>query len=512
MKKYSAMAGTLGLIAAVAGLLIYYVQAVWQWQNIVPLALGGALLLFYLVFNLKEVLAFITSRGALQTANAVVMCALVLGLLGFANYLAGKHTWRKDVTAAKQFSLSDQTKKVLGALQEDLRIAAFYQAGEQGRVMDQFKEYASVTPKFQYEFIDPDKKPDMAKRFGVTAYNTMVISYRGQDEKITTATEEDLTNAIIKVTRDKKKKIYFTTNHGEKAIDSEERLGMSAAQKSIKDKNYEIGSVSLIDTAGVPSDCSVLVIAGAQTPFLPPEIEKVKNYLNKGGAALFLLEPEPAPSFSEILAEYGVQADNDLIIDASGIGQLFGAGPDMPVVTAYSKHAITEKFGSFMTAYPSTRSLTLMSEKPSGVTTDAFANSSPNSWGETNMDELKSGRVSPNVPPDRRGPLPLAVAITKSTTDGSSTNGSSSSRLAVFGDSDFAANYLFGFQKNGDLFMNVVSWLAEEEDLIAIPPKNPEDRRISLDAASSKIIMLVSLFLLPLAAFGTAIAVYVKRR
>ncbi len=512
MKKYSAMAGTLGLIAAGAGLLIYYVQAVWQWQNIVPLALGGALLLFYLVFNLKEVLAFITSRGALQTANAVVMCALVLGLLGFANYLGSKHVWRQDVTAAKQFSLSDQTKKVLSALQEDLRITAFYQAGEQGRVTDQFKEYASVTPKFKYEFIDPDKKPDMAKRFGVTAYSTTVISYRGQDEKITTATEEDLTNAIIKVTRDKKKKIYFTTNHGEKAIDSEERLGMSAAQKSIKDKNYEIGTVSLIDPPDLPEDCSVLVIAGAQTPFLPPEIEKVKKYLNKGGAALFLLEPDPSPAFSEILADYGVQADNDFILDFSGIGQLFGAGPDMPVVTGYSKHAITEKFGSFMTAYPSTRSLTLMSEKPAGVTTDAFANSSSNSWGETNMDELKSGKVSPNVPPDRRGPLPLAVAITKSATDGSSTNGSSSSRLAVFGDSEFAANYLFGFQKNGDLFMNVISWLAEEEDLIAIPPKNPEDRRISLDAAGSKIIMLVSLFLLPLAAFGTAIAVYVKRR
>jgi ABC-type uncharacterized transport system involved in gliding motility auxiliary subunit len=512
MKKYSTMAGTFGMILAVAGLLFYYVQAVWQWQNIVPLALGGALLVFYLVFNLKEVLAFVTSRGALQTANAVVMCVLVLGLLGAANYVAGKRTWRKDVTAAKQFSLSDQTKKVLGALQEDLKITAFYQAGEQDRVTDQFKEYASVTPKFKYEFIDPDKKPDMAKRFGVTAYSTTVISYRGQDEKITTATEEDLTNAIIKVTRDKKKKIYFTTNHGEKAIDSEERLGMSAAQKSIKDKNYEVGTVSLIgDTAGVPSDCSVLVIAGAQTPFLPPEIEKVKNYLNKGGAAFFLLEPEPSPSFSEILADYGVQPDNDYVLDFSGIGQLFGAGPDMPVVTSYSKHAITEKFGSFMTAYPSTRSLTLMSEKPSGVTADAFANSSPNSWGETNMDELKSGRVSPNVPPDRRGPVPLAVAITKSATNGSS-NGSSGSRLAVFGDSDFAANYLFGFQKNGDLFMNVVSWLAEEEDLIAIPPKNPEDRRISLDAASSKIIMLVSLFLLPLAAFGTAIAVYVKRR
>jgi ABC-type uncharacterized transport system involved in gliding motility auxiliary subunit len=511
------MAGTLGLILVAAGLLIQYVRAVWQWQEILPLSLGGALLLFYLAFNFKEVLAFITSRGALQTANALVMCVLVLGLLGFINYLAGKHAWRQDTTAAKQFSLSDQTKKILGALKEDLRITAFYQAQEQDRIADRFKEFAAVTPKFKYEFVDPDKKPDMARRYGVTAYNTTVVSYRGQDEKITTATEEDLTNAIIKVTRDKKKKIYFTTNHGEKAIDSEERLGMSSAQKSIKDKNYEIGAVSLIDTTGVPNDCSVLVIAGAQTEFLPPELEKVKKYLSKGGAALFMLDADlmassPLPSFSELLKDYGIQPDNDMVLDFSGIGQLFGAGPDMPVVTGYSKHAITEKFGSFMTAYPSARSLTVMSEKPSGVTVDAFASTSGNSWGETNAEELRSGRVSPNVPPDRRGPLPLAVAATKSAAADGSTNGSSSSRLVVFGDSDFAANYLFGFQKNGDLFMNVISWLAEEEDLIAIPPKNPEDRRISLTASNSKIIMLVSLFLLPLAAFGAAIAVYVKRR
>ncbi len=511
MKKYSSYAGTLGLVFIAAGLLIQYVRAVWQWQEIAPLAAGGALLVYYLVFNFKSVLDFISSRGALQTANAFVMCVLVLGLLGFANYLAGKHTWRKDTTAAKQFSLSEQTKKVLGALKEDLRVTAFYQAGEQDRVADQFKEYASVTPKFKYEFVDPDKKPDMAKGYGVTAYNTTVISYRGQDEKITTATEEDLTNAIIKVTRDKRKKIYFTTNHGEKAIDSDERLGMSAAQKSIKDKNYEVGTVSLIDTAGVPEDCSLLVIAGAQTPFLPTEIEKVKKYLGQGGAAMFMLDPEPSPAFNEILADYGVQADNDLIIDASGVGRILGTEANVPVVSTYGKHAITEKF-DFMTAYPNARSLTLMGDKPAGVTVEAFASTTPYSWGETNPEELRLRQVKPDAV-DRRGPLPIGVAATKSAGfDGAASNGSNSSRVVVFGDSDFAANNYFSFQKNGDLFMNVISWLAEEEDLIAIPPKNPEDRRISLTASGSKVIMLVSLFLLPLAAFGTAIAVYVKRR
>ncbi|MCG3117978.1 MAG: hypothetical protein ALAOOOJD_00111 [bacterium] len=516
MKKYSSYAGAFGLLLVAAGLLSYLVRTVWQWQEIVSLSVGGALLLFYLVFNAKELIGFVSSRGALQTANAVVMSILVIGLLALANYLASKHAWRKDTTASGQFSLSDQTKKVLTALKTDLSVTAFYRVDEKAKLADLLNEYASVTPKFKYEFVDPDKKPELARTKGVTAYNTTVVAYGVQSEKITTATEEDLTNAIIKVTRDKKKKIYFTTNHGEKAVDSEERLGLSAAQKAITAKNYDVGSVSLIDTAGVPADCSVLVIAGAQTDFLPPELQKVKKYLDNGGAAMFLLDAglmtsTPVPTFSELLKDYGIQPDNDMVLDFSGIGQLFGAGPDMPVVASYSKHAITEKFGSFMTAYPSARSLTVMSEKPAGVTVEAFASSSGNSWGESNPEELRSGRVQPNVPPDHQGPLPLGVAATKSAAaDGA--NGAKNSRVVVFGDSDFAANYLFGFQKNGDLFMNAVSWLAEEEDLIAIPAKNPEDRRLNMNASSTKVVMLVSLFLLPLAAFGTAIAVYVKRK
>jgi ABC-type uncharacterized transport system involved in gliding motility auxiliary subunit len=511
MKKYSPHIGTLGLLLMAFGLLSYYVSSVWKWTEIVPLALGGAMLIFYIVFNFQTILDFITHRGALQTANAVVMCVLVLGLLGGINYLSGRYSWRKDTTAAGQFSLSDQTRKVLQNLQEDLRITAFYLAQEQERIADLLEEYTAVTPKFKYEFIDPDKKPDMARRYGVTTYNTTVVSYRGQDEKITTATEEDLTNAIIKVTRDKKKKIYFTTNHGEKSIDSEEREGMSAAQKVIKEKNYEVATVSLLDTTQVPQDCSVLVIAGAQTPFLPPEIEKVKNYLKKGGAAYFLLDTEPSPSFTEILSDYGIQVNNDYVIDVSGIGQLFGADADMPVVANYPSHAITEKFGNFMTAYPGARSLKVMSEKPSSVTAQGFANTTPNSWGETNMEELRSRQVKPDPGVDLRGPLTLAVAATRDPeTNGGADN--KKSRVVAFGDADFASNSFFGFQKNGDLFMNALSWLAEEEDLIAIPPKNPEDRRITLTASGSKIMLLVSVILLPLASFGVAIAVYVRRR
>ncbi len=516
MKKLSTYLGALGVLLLVIGGSSYYLRATWTWFEYATLGAGGALALLYLALNAKEIYAAFTRRGALQTANAVLMTALVFTLLGFIVFLSDKHGKRIDTTAAQQFSLADQTVKVLQALPEDLSVRYFYNPQEQeSRYVDLLKEYAAITPKFKHELIDLDRKPDLAREYNVTSYNTTVLTYRGINEKFNGATESDLTNAVIKVTREERKKIYFTTHHGEKDIDSSERVGMSAARQIIKEKNYEIARVALLDSGRVPSDCAVLVIAGPLTPFLPQEIEMVKKYLKLGGA-LYLLLDTKSPAFSEILSEYGITAGNDLVIDASGVGQLFGAGANMPVVMSYADHAITRDFGEFMTAYPEARSLTLAKPAPTGIEATAFAQTSPNSWAEKNPVAAKGEKVKFDAGEDVRGPITLAIAAKRSASSNlgndQSGEGARDSRLVVFGDADFATNYLFDFQKNGDLFMNALSWLAEEEDLISIRARDPEDRRISLTGAGSRVLMLFSVVLLPLASFIAAIAIYVKRK
>jgi len=516
MKKLSAFLGAFGVLLLVLGGSSYYLRATWTWFEYATLGVGGMLALLYLALNAKEIYAAFTHRGALQTANAVLMTALVLALLGFAVFLSDKHGKRIDTTAAQQFSLADQTTKVLQGLQDDLNVAYFYNPQEQDqRYNDLLKEYAAITPKFKHELIDLDRKPDLAREYGVTSYNTTVISYRGINEKINASAEGDLTNAIIKVTREEKKKIYFTTHHGEKDIDSSERVGMSAAAQIIKEKNYEIAKVALLDTGRVPVDCAALVIAGPETPFLPNEIAMVKKYLKLGGA-LYLLLDTKSPSFSEILSEYGITAGNDLVLDASGVGQLFGAGANMPVVMSYADHAITRDFGEYMTAYPDARSLTLAKPLPQGIEATAFAQTSPNSWAETNPELGKGEKLKFDAGQDTRGPIALAIATKRSASSNldndQSGEGAADSRLVVFGDADFATNYLFEFQKNGDLFMNALSWLAEEEDLISIRARDPEDRRISLTGSGSRVLLLISVVLLPLASFLAAIAIYVKRK
>lgn len=516
IKKFSTLFGTLGLLLLAVGSGGYYLRATWSWLEYATLGLGAALALLYLALNAKEIFAALMQRGALQTANAVLLTALVFVLLGFLVFLANKHSKRFDTTAAQQYSLADQTVKVLQGLQEDLSVTFFYNAQEQEqRYADLLKEYAALTPKFKHELIDLDRKPDLAREQNVTSYNTTVVTYRGVKEKISGTAEGDLTNAIIKITRGEKKKIYFTTHHGEKDIVSSERTGMNAARLIILEKNYDIAKVALLDSNRVPSDCAVLVIAGPETPFLPSEMAMVKKYLKLGGALYLLLDLQ-SPAFSEILAEYGITPGNDLVLDASGVGQLLGAGANMPVIMNYAEHPITRDFGEYMTAYPDARSLTLAKPLPTGIEATAFAQTSPNSWAETSPAASKNEKVKFDAGQDTRGPIALAIAAKRSASSNlgndQSGEGARDSRLVVFGDADFATNYLFDFQKNGDLFMNALSWLAEEEDLISIRARDPEDRRISLTGTGSRVLLLFSVVLLPLASFLAAIAIYVKRK
>ena len=246
INKWSPAVGALGLAALISGLLGYYLRSAWSPFEYVALAAGGACLLAFAVLNFREIAEALTQRGALQTGNAVLMALLVLAILVLVNFLAHKHSKRFDTTAARQFSLSDQTLSVLHALRDELHVTAFYLPQEQDRARDALEEYAAVTPKFQYEFIDPDKKPEAVRQWGVTTYGTMVVSYHGNHEKINSEGEAALTNAIVKVTRAQKKKIYFTTQHGEKSLDDGERLGLSAAQAVIQEKNYDTAPVSLL--------------------------------------------------------------------------------------------------------------------------------------------------------------------------------------------------------------------------------------------------------------------------
>jgi ABC-type uncharacterized transport system involved in gliding motility auxiliary subunit len=82
----------------------------------------------------------------------------------------------------------------------------------------------------------------------------------------------------------------------------------------------------------------------------------------------------------------------------------------------------------------------------------------------------------------------------------------------VYGNSAFAANGAFGLQGNGNLFLNTVSWLAQDENFISIRPKSPDDRRITMTDAQGRLVSYVLVLLLPVGIIGAGINVWAQRR
>src|SRR6202007_1362237 len=99
---------------------------------------------------------------------------------------------------------------IVGKLDAPLQILVFAQEPEFPRYQDRLKEYEYSSKRISTEYIDPDKKPTVAKQNQIQQYGTIVFDYKGRSERVTSDSEQDLTNGIIKVVSGQTKKIYFT--------------------------------------------------------------------------------------------------------------------------------------------------------------------------------------------------------------------------------------------------------------------------------------------------------------
>jgi ABC-type uncharacterized transport system involved in gliding motility auxiliary subunit len=373
--------------------------------------------------------------------------------------------------------------------------------------------------------VDPEKKPALAQRFGVTALGTVVFEYRGRTEKATSDGEQELTNALIKVIQGRQPKVYFTQGHGEKDITSAERTGFNGISSALTSDNFVVDKVVLAQQSAVPADADVLVIGGPRTDFLQPEIDILKAYLAKGGKLFIMLDPvvkadEPRPVLLQaLLKEWAIQAGDDLVIDVSGMGRLIGTDESVPVAASYPPHPITQNF-NLLTAFPLTRSMTPIQGGVNGRTAQTIVETSERSWGETNLKELQSGQLKKD-PEDKPGPVSIAAAVSAPATAApppktppapGETPKTPETRIAAFGSSNFVSNTALGIQGNRDLFLNTVNWLAQQENLISIRARDPEDRRITLTAYQERWIFYMTVLIIPGLILLTGVQTWWRRR
>jgi len=452
--------------------------------------------------------------------NAALSLLALLGLLVALNYLANRHHLRRDLTANRFYSLSDQTRRVLSQLDREVEVIAFYRSGDPDAeaVRDLAKEYDDLSPRLRFEVVDPDRQPARARRYPDLEYGITMVDAGDRTERVSHVDEQTLTQALIKVTRSETKRIGFVTGHGERDPLADDERGYSALSGRLKSEGFEIEPIQLAARTDVPEEIRTLVIAGAAKELLPHERQAIAAYLDRGGSVLVLADPAPSAAHADLLRPYGLELGDDIIVDVSGVGRLFGADEFLPMGLEYRSHPLTARF-DLTTVYPHARSVRALPGSPAGTEASELVFTAQASWAESTPDRrpIELGKE------DRPGPVCVLGAASRPVASGASaadradtTTGGSSPRpelrLVVAGDSDFCANGYSSFGGNLDLALNAIEWLAEEEDLIAIRPRDQEDRRAQLTQSQATIVGSVLLLAMPLLVVVAGVAVWWRRR
>ena len=451
------------------------------------------------------------ARQTKYAAYAAVYILVVLTAVVIANFLADRYNKSYDATANKRYSLSDQTAKIVKGLKQPATIIYFDQGTRFQHAKDLLTEYSNLSPKIQVKYVDPDKNPQEAREAGIKNYGTALVEVGDRKEEAKSMTEEGITGAIIRDLKNTTRTVCFVGGSGEHQIDDSDRNGYSRFKDLLGKENYQAKSIDLLQKAEVPSDCTVLVVAGPTRDYQQPEVDAIKKYVEDGGRALLMLDPPLKIGRSDIadndvlttlLRSWGVTLDKNLILDLNPIGQLAGLGPQVALVTHYESQPIVSGLKGSATGFPLSRSMEVKNGDKTSV--QKLFDSSDTSLATNN---LSSPRVDPNDPKNRKGPMTIAAA-------GSYNTGKQDSqgRFVVVGSSSWAANSFINFNGNSDLALNAVDWLSSDEDLISIRPKEREDRRVTMTKAQLNLVRSTSQFILPLIVIVAGVSVWWKRR
>jgi ABC-type uncharacterized transport system involved in gliding motility auxiliary subunit len=542
MKRLVGVLGWVGVLLVVGAVVLRFAGTEWA-EVSRRLALAGLVVTgLYALSQWRDIGRSIGGRGVRYGSIAATSVLLVLAILAGLNWIASRQNKRWDLTAAGQFSLSDQTRQILEGLDEPLRIRVFY-AGSAEQYRDRLTEYTYHAPRLTVEYIDAQRDPLQAQSAGIDSVPTIILEHAGRAERATAVDEQTLTNALKKVVEGAPKKVYFVQGHGEADPTSSEPGGYSGMADALRTDNFEVANLTLAQAGAVPNDATVVAIAGPQTDLLDPEVTALRAFLDRGGKVHLLLDPPeaagaaPLTNLLNLAREWGMEVGHNLVIDASGLGQILGTDASVPVAMPV-EHAITRNF-AVMTAFPLARSVTPVDGGVDGRTAQTIVETGPQSWAETDIiGVFETGRPERNLDTgDVGGPVPIAAAVSipapnppaPSTLDAAAEGAEAGedgdtpdtvdadapppeSRMVVVGDSDFASNRALGLQGNRELFLNMANWLAQQEDLIAIRPRSPEDRPITMTADQGRWVFWFTMLIVPALLFSNAVRVYWRKR
>ena len=492
-------------------------------------------LVIFARLRFTEFVNFFISRQVRYGANVALSIVGVIGIAVFVNAIvAQRFDKRTDLTRDQLYSLSEPTQKILKSLNIEIHITTFMSekvsAAARQRTIELLELYQRETDFLTITHANPYIDIQLVEKYNIRRDGTIIFETPRRQEKVTILEEQKFTSAILKLIRKKTKKIYFTVGHEERSLDDFHNTGYSEVKAELENQNYAAAPLSLLAQPAVPTDCEVLVIAGPKNALTSHEIGLVSRYLAQNGKLLLLLDPSVTSAedvnkgLVQLMKRWGIAIGNDLVVDR--VSFVFEVGPTAPF-SSFEPHDITRSAMQVSIPFPVTRSVTALEDRKTTLSVESLVktiNPTGVSWAETQRktdETFNTEAYNPGL--DMAGPISIAVAAEEKNEprqpDTSPQSGNiaaetteSPTRIAVFGDSDFATN-LFFRSASRDLFLATINWLTLEEDLIDIRPIDLRQQALRRMAVQDiRLVQITSVFLIPLIVFIAGLVVWWQRR
>lgn len=500
----------LGFVLLGAGMALKgYFTLDHPWVIWVPVGAFFACVIAGFIIDFSFFKEFFSLRTTRHGMNMGTLILLVLVSLSAINYIAVSRNKKWDLTEEKLNSLSPQTVQVLKNLKGDLVLRGFFveNSEDEMRKKAQFQFLAGLfeyeNSKIKTEVWDPQKRPDLAKQYGIEFSGTVVVSYNGKQNSITELSEQELINAVVKTTRDKNKVIYFTTAHGELDLANTEPSGGAAFKKALEDSSYDVKILNMVEQPKFPEDADIIAIVGPKRELLPAETNNILNYIKKGGKLLIAADPGQRHNLNQLMEQLGIHMDGTYIVDQ--LGGMVARNVYLSIGASYSKTSEITKGFNGMTAFQIATPLEKTAQAPSDFSYDEIVRSSPASYSKNQMQEnFKYDEKS-----DKKGPFVLGYKIS-----GKFPNDKDAKEFSaiIYGDSDFFSNQLLNVQLNRDLALNSVAYLAKDNELISIRPKQRSGTSLMMSENQFDLLKYALFIPFPLLFAGLSGFLWIKRR
>ena len=462
-------------------------------------------------------------NGSYSMAMAAVFIVIVVVINMIVGAIPSKYS-QLDVSSSKLYTIGDETKKVLKALDKDVTIYQIAASGSEddtiSNLLSRYKDESKhikvevkdpvVNPKFTSEYTSDDVAANSlivvcGDRSKVVNYSSIYESSIDYNTYQSTTTgfdgEGQIDSAISYVTSEDLPVLYTLDGHGEKDLDS-------TLQEDIQKANIDIKSLNLITEESVPDDAACLLINAPTSDISESEKDAIIDYLENGGKAMIFSDytQDDLPNFDAVLENYGVKCAEGIVFE--GDNQHYGMQMPyylVPTVNSTDASSETASAGSYVLA-PYAQGIQKTDDVRDTVTIDSILTTSDKAYSKTNMQSSNIEKEDGDVD----GPFDLGVAITEKLDDDKET------QIVYYSTANLMESQINQMVSGGNekLLLESLNWMTSTDDSnsVSIPSKSLESTSLTVTDYAAAFWKICTIGLIPGVFLVAGFLIWLKRR